>query len=131
MSLSGQEVSAEEHERWFAHTLDPSRCFHLVGEVAGGSSEVTRVGVVRFEREDSGWWLVSINLNPTERGKGYATRFLGEAIAYFAASQPQGGSVLRAVILEGNDRSVAVFRHNAFRLDTESDGVLTMARELS
>ena len=70
-------VEWDEHCAWFERTLaDPNRvlCMALTGS--------KKVGVVRFDLRAEGVYEVSINLNPDQRGHGYAPQVLKKASEY-------------------------------------------------
>jgi UDP-2,4-diacetamido-2,4,6-trideoxy-beta-L-altropyranose hydrolase len=69
-SFQPDEVSAEDHARWFERRMDDPGCLLLIAE-----SEGAPVGVLRFEREGDGL-EVHLTIAPEHRGKGYAAELL-------------------------------------------------------
>jgi RimJ/RimL family protein N-acetyltransferase len=102
-SKSGALVKTADHLPWFAKSIDdPDRDIFIATE---GDR---RIGMVRFDREDDAW-LVSINLAPDERGKGYGDRVLLKAIAEV------GRRHYLAEIKADNLASIRMFERCGFR----------------
>jgi spore coat polysaccharide biosynthesis predicted glycosyltransferase SpsG/RimJ/RimL family protein N-acetyltransferase len=118
-SRGHQPVTRPVHESWLRAALaNPDRLL-LVVEQAGAP-----VGTVRFDREETTTWEVSITLAPSHRGRGLAARALmmGEG-ALHARAEPD---VVLANVHEDNDASLALFRHAGYRPATRSaDGPFT------
>ena len=130
MSLSASGVSQHEHAQWFQGTLKNPGCVHLVAENEEHSGQTLKIGVCRFDFITDLMWEVSVNVNPTERSKGYATELLRESIAFFGNVRGHESCTLRALIKASNRKSVRIFERNKFRLSHEDSGVLVMFREL-
>lgn len=65
VSVTTEEITWSDHQKWFATVLaDPDRHL-LVAQVAG-----QQVGVVRFDRVGEQNWEISLNLAPEARGRG-------------------------------------------------------------
>ncbi len=105
-------VPWEVHEVWFASVLaDPKR--HLL--IA--SSDAQPVGVVRFDEQAAGDWLVSINLSPAARGRGLGTPTLETACRWLETVA--GARRVIADIRRENTRSIRTFLSAGFRLTHE------------
>ena len=77
MMKQNDYVEWDAHCAWFEKTLaDPERILCMA--VAGPE----KVGVVRFDLQADGVYEVSINLNPDQRGRGYAPQALIRASEY-------------------------------------------------
>lgn len=105
-SVSAGEVSAAEHEAWFARVLASQVHRLYLAERGKGSDPV---GMVRFDLDpDAAAAEVSINLNPAFRGQGLGLPVLRAAIDAFDAAT--GGDVrLDAVIRPSNTASIRLF----------------------
>ena len=114
MSKSPGTVEQSNHIAWFARAVrDPQRLLLIATD---GNR---KLGMVRFDKQAE-IWAVSINLAPAERGRGFAFRILGDAIALFRALN--GPSNLLAEIKADNDRSQRLFERYGFSLVAEFDG---------
>jgi RimJ/RimL family protein N-acetyltransferase len=120
VSLSMNEVLWEDHERWFtASTENPNRHIYICRAILDGAEE--SIGMVRFDVDQSGGDAeVSINLNPSARGKGFGARVLAKSVEQFLSDQPHVHQ-LTAQIRDTNEASVAIFAKVGFVL-TRSDG---------
>ncbi len=77
MMRKNDPVPWEEHEPWFAGVLnDPNRILCV------GLCDGEKLGVVRFDLRQPNEYEVSINLNPAQRGKGYAPQILRKSIEH-------------------------------------------------
>jgi RimJ/RimL family protein N-acetyltransferase len=100
------------HVFWFAKAIaDPNRELFIATE------DGRRLGMVRFDKLHDGW-LVSINLSPAERGKGYGGKVLKKALA---AVRPRR---LLAEIKADNIASIHIFERYGFRQIGSKDGFL-------
>lgn len=119
-SPNDDEVSWDEHSAWFTAALnDPNKIIFM-----GVDAEVSvSVGMVRFDINEDGFTAeVSINLNPSWRGKKISSHFLSLAIAEIQKTSP---FVLTAEIKSENTPSIHCFKRCAFSLYAEEAGVLT------
>lgn len=109
-------VNLSDHLSWFAKSMhNPNRCLFIVTE---GKH---RVGMVRFDKIQDAW-LVSINIAPAERGKGYGEAALRMAIAKISNSR------LLAEIKLDNLASIRIFERCGFRRIGAKDGLLQFER---
>lgn len=125
-AVSGEvdPIAWDVHDAWFARVLaDPKR--HLL--IA--SHDGDRVGVVRFDQQAAGGWLVSINLSPAARGRRLGTPTLEAGCAWLAGVA--GGTVrLVADIRRENQRSVQIFTNAGFSATHEDSEWLRYERVL-
>ena len=115
MSKTGA-VAVHDHFVWFAKSIDNQDRDLFIAWENG-----RRVGMVRFDRVDD-VWLVSINIAPNERRKGYASSALRRAI------EEVGNRHLLAEIKPDNLASIRAFKRCGFRQVGETGGLLHFAR---
>lgn len=77
MMKKNDYVPWSEHRTWFDNLLADDRRILCLGQVAS-----KKIGVVRFDSRNDDIYEVSINLNPSYRGFGYAPRMLTAASQY-------------------------------------------------
>ncbi len=120
VSLSTNEVPWEDHERWFTASLtDSARHIFICSATLDGTEQ--SIGMVRFDVDQSGGDAkVSINLNPSARGKGFGTQVLTKGVEQFLTARPHVRQ-LTAEIRDTNEASVAIFTKVGFVL-THFDG---------
>lgn len=116
MFRASEIVKWDEHCNWFAATLQNSnRCLLMCY-----SDQAKNIAVVRFDVEDD-FAEVSINLSPSERGKGFAPKCLLLAVDVFEKEY----SFVRKLIAEIKTSNVASkksFEKVGFTLYDEKDG---------
>ena len=79
MFFNSNIPSYEEHFHWFNSSLNNLDRTLYIGEIGS-----TKVGVCRFDHNTkSGVVEVSINMNPTCRGRGYGKRLLASSLRAF------------------------------------------------
>ncbi len=93
MSHATDRVEWDGHCRWFASSIANDERLLLICETSGESE---KVGFVRFDLNDKNA-LMSINLSPDMRGKGYAKQCLLDAIVYFKAQHPNSFSIVAEI----------------------------------
>jgi UDP-2,4-diacetamido-2,4,6-trideoxy-beta-L-altropyranose hydrolase len=107
-------VDQAGHLAWFARAIqDPSRLMLIATD--GGR----KLGMVRFDKSGD-TWLVSINMAPEERGKGYGRIALNQAVALLRSSV--GQCRLSAEIKDGNAGSLRLFQQCGFVTQEQRDG---------
>ena len=134
VSLSTDEVAWEDHERWFATSMqNPERLIYICESELDGQR--MPVGMVRFDihevSEESGSSPeaeVSINVNPIARRRGFGVVALMSGINQFARDQPTVGR-LTAQIRDSNHPSVSIFTTAGFELDHSEGGVGRFVRK--
>ncbi len=126
MSFSTNEISWKSHLRWFKNQITSSDCRSLIAVNSDGEP----VGQVRLTREDYSA-VLSISIDPKERGKGYAPKIARLAAA--EALTENWCTEVRALVKSENVASVktflkAGFRQRGFRLDeSKSTVIFTMS----
>lgn len=82
MFKSNEYVGWEGHVRWYSRMLDNRDMVLCIGECDG-----TRIGNVRFDRQDPGVWEISINVDPHFRGMGLGPRMLRAAMSFLESTR--------------------------------------------
>ena len=114
MSLNDKVISETEHSKWFRMMLDSEVKIGIIGEV-----NRLKIGVVFFSIQD-GDARVSINLNPSFRGKSLAGILLKEAIRTMQQMQSQVKR-FTAEIKNSNIASIKVFASNGFTFEHQKN----------
>lgn len=114
--LESSEVSREEHESWLTKKLS-SKLAKLIILEKGKD----KIGIVRYEKEGD-YSLVSINLNPKFRGKGYGSKLLllSEEVLDFSNKK----IIFKAHILKNNKPSISIFEKAGYELESDSRKLL-------
>ena len=113
MSISIDEVAHADHDRWFDATLsNPNRVLYI-GEV-----DNNKIGMCRFDIGEDKTAIVSINLNPLMRGKGWSVEFLKRSIDTFWEISKID---LNATIKHNNTASIKCFENIGFVHKTSDD----------
>lgn len=107
-SGSRAPVDAATHATWFAGVLADPNVMLLIGEVDGRPIGMTRFDIDR----QSGHAVVSINLDPGDRGRDLARPFLLAAVD--AARADRSGRI-DAVVRPDNAASLRLFAGAGFR----------------
>ena len=102
VSRNSGVITWEDHQEWFAATLQSPDRLLLIGQREEGP-----VGVVRFDIQDDGA-EVSIYVVPHVKESGLGRDLLQNAERWFAANRPGVGKV-RAQVLGANARSHRLF----------------------
>lgn len=114
-SISTEAVSPETHAAWLAASLQDTRRFLLIAEVADEP-----VGMVRFDAlAVPGTWTVSINLAAGARGRGLAAPVLRAGWHWLEATVPVGQ--VAATIRATNTASIKAFERAGYRLVSSAD----------
>lgn len=123
MSLTTAPIAWSSHRGYYARMLaETARHRILIGESGGRP-----IGMVRFDRTETGPWRVSITLAPSARGLGIGRALLGEACTHFEKNGEAHLS-LRAEIKSGNAASLAIFQANDFHPKAEDVDVQIFER---
>jgi len=101
-------VEWKDHVRWFENCLRDINCYILLCE----NKKKQKVAVVRFEINSTNA-LVSINLAPNQRGKGYSSNCLSSSIAFLSDINTDV-KILYAEIKDSNIASQKIFLSNGF-----------------
>jgi len=114
MSKMPGTVDQAGHLAWFARAIqDPSRLMLIATE------DDRKLGMVRFDKSGD-TWLVSINIAPEERRKGYGRAALNQAVTWLRASVWQ--CRLSAEIKDSNAVSLRLFQQCGFVTQEQRDG---------
>ena len=113
LSIRSEAIPWEDHQRWYASSLQSATRTLLIVE-----EDETPVGVVRFDqdstREDHA--IISIALRPEARG-----RRLGREVLARAVERAHGEyEAIIAYILLQNERSLRAFKAAGFKLRGEA-----------
>jgi len=114
-SLSSAVVTRDEHNLWLNGALNDKNCLMLIGEANGKPVGMVRINILY----NSTLGQVSINLNPSDRGKGMSRQMLGESLAYGHKIFDQI-SEYAAEIHVGNEASKKIFKSLGFVNVSES-----------
>jgi RimJ/RimL family protein N-acetyltransferase len=118
-SLSGSQVSWEDHVRWYSQVLrDPQRKVFVM------EIDDEPAGMVRLDSLDEDTYEISINVSPLHRGRGLGTSALLLALRWF--QEVAGGQTVLARVLKTNSRSLRAFRAAGFYEASLCDGVVEM-----
>ena len=117
MSYTLGIVQWEGHSAWFASSLKNKNRLLLL---CYNKKDSKKIAIVRFD-VDSTRAMVSINLSPEMRGKGFSKKCLSESIKNFKNEFPQVGA-LDAKIKPENIASQRLFKSIGFvNVRDESD----------
>lgn len=114
MFVSNKKVTLEEHKKWIESSLrNPLRKIYI------GILKDEKVGICRFDIDSKLTSAeVSINLNPTMRGKNLSYQLLSESIkTYKKTNQIR----LTATIKKENKASLIIFQKCSFSI-VDQDG---------
>ena len=103
MSHSSEIIDYENHSRWYSSSLDSESRILLICE--DDSNE--KIAIIRFDISESSA-VISINLNPTQRGKGLARSCLIGSIEFFSREYIEINNLI-AEIKEDNIASQKTF----------------------
>ena len=116
-SFNQEPVSYEDHEKWFEKKMLDPDCHHYILMAANSPA-----GVLRLDRsEEDGNYVVSINLSPLMRGRGYASEALkllcGQALAEIPDAR-----ILHAEVKKNNVPSCKAFEKAGFSVIYNTGG---------
>lgn len=108
-SFSSEPIVYQNHVKWFEGRMSDSN-HHMLIFV---NEEEAECGMVRFDLAVD-HSLIGVNVAPNQRGKGYASHMLKEAVKYILneSSQP-----VHAYIKEDNIASIKSFSKAGFEYD--------------
>ena len=118
MSINSHKVSEQEHLSWFNEIMGNSRNEVFIGCYAG-----EKLGVVSFRQELNSIY-VSINMNPSFRGKKLSAYFLQKVIENYCSFR-KGIIKFIAKIKEENTASKKIFIKCGFHFISSENGVET------
>lgn len=106
-------VDADE-ARWRERLRAPGALFLARVDAAGPDA-----GMAAVQPDDAGrWWLVSMYVAPTARGRGVADALVGAGATHVRRS---GGTALRLHVEPGNERARATYERLGFTAVDEAD----------
>ena len=114
MSHTNEIIDWQEHNHWFDSNLESKSQYLLICYIEGTHE---KVAAVRFNLQNN-IAIISINLSPSMRGKGFAVPCLNEAIDYFI-SKFSSLSIIEAEIKSVNLASIKVFEAVGFVLNRQ------------
>src|SRR3989344_2193574 len=117
-SITGK-VNYLEHKIWFANKIKDinTHLFIIINEF------FEKVGIVFFNEKDN-QAVISINLNPDFRGKGYGTASLLKAVSQYFDNFPIESII--AEIKENNNISLRLFKQIGFVEESKERNLLTL-----
>jgi L-amino acid N-acyltransferase YncA len=112
MFVSNRKVTLAEHKKWFEGSLiNPLRKIYI------GILKDDKVGICRFDSDSKMTSAeVSINLNPTMRGKNLSYKLLSDSIKIYKKTNPIR---LTATIKKENKASLIIFQKCNFLIVDE------------
>lgn len=117
MSLTHDEISLTNHQTWYTKALaDKNKCMYII------SNQTEKVGVVRFDHSNDNTHLISINLNPKVRGKGYGSKTLNLAVNTFKLKNTEVKII--AEIDYKNMTSRHIFEKNGFTTQNPDEKII-------
>lgn len=119
MSASTQKISWEDHSKWYENILASRSSLIFIGT---DDTPPHAIGMVRFDIDpNSSNAEVSINLNPSWRGKNVSKILLKLAIEKFRSVQK---TRITATIKKVNPASIRCFEECGFKLSDENETYL-------
>lgn len=103
MSHTSEIIEWENHNRWFSNSLDSENRILLICE----DDRNEKIAIIRFDISESNA-IISINLNPNQRGKGIAKSCLIRSIEFFSIEYIEVKNLI-AEIKEDNIASQKTF----------------------
>ncbi len=119
MSRNTEPIPWESHEKWYEKALADSRKKILMAE-----NEEGKIGMVRFDYQNSHSAEVNININPIFRGKGYGQLVLDNGCKY--GFSKLGLNRIYAEIKKTNIPSIKLFERAGFIYLPEKEELLRM-----
>jgi len=98
MSHTSEIIKLENHNRWYSNSLDSESRILLICE--NDCSE--KIAIIRFDISESNS-VISINLNPTQRGKGLTKSCLIKSIEFFSKEY----SDIKRLVAEIKENNIA------------------------
>ncbi|WP_226000512.1 GNAT family N-acetyltransferase [Paenibacillus sp. BJ-4] len=123
-SFVTDEISYEEHRHWFEKSLDMKTREILIAH----ENEVL-VGVIRLDLKSDNETVISINIAPSLRQKGYANKMLCEIESY-TTSWNNEIKFLTALIKPSNIASIKLFSKRGYVVVSKNKDEIIMCKEL-
>ncbi len=85
-SLNTEQITLEQHKKWFEKSLkNQDREIFIISDRQTNKS----IGTIRFDKRPEGFSVVSLNVSPIHRGKGYGTKILKLLSNYYLKNNPK------------------------------------------
>ncbi|MEC0234313.1 GNAT family N-acetyltransferase [Paenibacillus kribbensis] len=123
-SFSADEIPYEDHKQWFENSLKMKTRKILIAH----ENDLT-IGVIRLDLKDENEVVISINIAPSLRQKGYANKMLYE-IESFTTSWSNKIKFLIALIKPSNTASIKLFSKRGYTVVSENEEEIIMRKEL-
>ena len=124
MSLTSTNVEWHEHQFWFCNSLNSESRILLICE----QNATHPIAVIRFDISGINA-EVSINLNPSMRGKGFAKKCLASSIDFFSLKYPLVDALI-AKVKKKNIASKKLFLGLGFRKIKVENQVILYKKKL-
>jgi RimJ/RimL family protein N-acetyltransferase len=109
MFISNNKVTLEEHKKWFESSLK-----NTLRTIYIGTLNEEKIGICRFDcNQQMTRANISLNLNPSMRGKGLSYQFLSESIKKYKKIKQ---IKLTSKIMIENKISLKIFRECGFTI---------------
>ena len=113
-SFFNQEiVKQEDHEKWFRKVLISKKSTLIILE-----KNQKKLGMVRYDEKDS-LLYVSLNTNPDQRGKGYASKMLLSS-EKFINRKNKPIKIIADILIE-NEISMRTFHRAGYNLEEKRE----------
>ena len=117
MSHTSEIIEWENHSRWYSNSLKSENRILLICE----DNRNEKIAIIRFDISESNA-IISINLNPNQRGKGLAKPCLIGSIEFFSKEYIEI-KCLFAEVKEDNIGSQTIFMCAGFTKYNSKDNV--------
>ena len=116
MFLNSDVVSWESHKEWFSKAMKDSNKHFYIGKLG-----IDIVGVIRFDKlqNTEHVYTVSINIDPSKRGRGVGKQLLSKGIERFLHDVLDANNII-AEIKKGNSASMRTFLSAGFQEEESS-----------
>ncbi|WP_040952421.1 GNAT family N-acetyltransferase [Gorillibacterium massiliense] len=123
-SISSKIISLEEHLQWMEESILLSERKMMIAV-----EEHERIGIIRFDVEDRDTAVISINIAPKSRGRGYSQHML-EHLEVLIKSNYKDIRTLKANIKKENLISIKTFTKSGFSLYEEVQEIIILTKSL-
>lgn len=113
-SINQGEILWEDHVRWFEKKLSDKSYIFLIAE-----DGENKIGLARANKDDDGFWELSWQIAPDQRGKGYGKEMVTKAVSYFSGLEMK----TKAQVKKDNLPSIKI-AESLFKSRREEDGVI-------
>ncbi|MHA8097401.1 GNAT family N-acetyltransferase [Aquirufa antheringensis] len=109
-SYNSQAIDFAIHQKWFESAINNVNYFMLIFQNNLGNN----IGQVRIQKQDNSEAIISISIDASHRGKGYAKEMLGISTNIFLVEN--SNYLINAYIKNKNLASKVSFEQAGFRL---------------